>query len=503
MSRNSKTSVFADFSGGLNVAASPTTVGINQSIDLDNIVLLPKSGFKKRNGNTVLNSSVMDSGKSVHGLAYLRDLLGNEWGLAITGSKIYKTEALDGTMDDVTGAVTITEGKDNVWVNSQMNDISIFVGGNLLYDVPIKWAGSGNASALGGTPPVGEFCALANNRLFIGNTAANPSRIKWCALGNPEDWSGAGSGSQDVSTNDGDFLVTAKLLGTNHLLVFKQNSIHELMVTSSPFPVYPLFRGVGAISKRGVVDVDGVLYFVTPEPRMKATDGTNIQVFPEDINPLWDSLNKSRLKYIVGIYDKTRRWVMWFCSSGSSTTNNLCIIWDLYRKCWLRCTTGHSMNCVDVMRDSLVYGGAYDGKVYRMNAPSVFKDASEGNAAIDSYWYSGWMDMEDMILSKSVLYADLGYMTQSSGTFNFSYGFDFDPTRKTVSINMQEPGAVYGAAIYDVDVYGGLSDATKFEFMKGRGKFFQFGLQNNIVDCNFQFNRLALPIKTGAPTAAR
>lgn len=501
--RQSKTLVFSDFSGGMNVASSPTTIEKNQAIALDNIVLLPKSGFQKRNGNAEFNSTAMASGAIVHGLAFFRTAAMAESAIAIAGDKIFKSDALDGTMDDITGSVTITAGQNNIWVNSQMNDISIFVGGALATDVPIKWTGTGDAAALGGTPPVGEFCVNANNRLFIGGTAANPSRVYWCTLGNPEDWSGTGSGSSDVSTNDGDHVVTAKLLGTNHLVVFKQNSIHEMVINTSPFPVFPIFRGVGAVSKRGVVDVDGILYFITPEPRMKATDGSSVQVFPESFDPVWDGLNKGRLKYLEGVYDRHRRWVMWFVSDGTSTENNLCIIWDLYRKCWLRCTTGHTMNSVAIMQDRYLYGGGYNGKVYELNVPGSFTDASENGAAINSYWTSGWMDMEDMILSKTIPYVDLSFSSQLSGTFDFYYGFDFMSEGKTISVPMQTPGALWDMSFWDVDSFGELTEKSKLEFVKGRGKFFQFGLRNKNGSDDFRFNRVAFPVKGNAPTAAK
>jgi hypothetical protein len=505
MTRQSKSIILSDFSGGWNADASPTTIPLNQALDLDNIILLPGSGFKKRNGNSVFNSSAMASGAAVHGLGYYRKADATDFMMSICGTKLYKSDSLDGTMDDITNTLTITTGQDYIWINAQMNDLSIFVGGNRATDVPIKWSGSGNGAVLGGTPPVGKFGIQGNNRFFIGNTIANPSRIYWSILGNPEDWSGTGSGSQDISTNDGDQLVGAVLLGVDHMLLFKQNSIHDLIIRASPFPVSPLFKNVGAVSMRAIVNVDGVLYFITPEPRMKATDGSKIIDFPETINSVWDGLVKSRLQYVQGVYDKTRRLILWFCTNGVGAANNYCIAWDLNRECWLKFSTGHGMNCASIMQDRTIYAGAYDGKVYQMDDPDTVDDASETTTAVTAYWRSGWMDMEQMIQLKYIPYADINFKTSvtSSSSFQFSYGYDFNIDQKEVSISMVQTGSLYDTALYDTDTYGGISDKTKLSFMKGRGKFFQYKLQNSATEQFFQINRLALPVNLDAPFALR
>jgi hypothetical protein len=292
-------------------------------------------------------------------------------------------------------------------------------------------------------------------------------------------------------------------LATDHLLLFKQNSIHELVVRTSPFPLFPLFSNVGAISSRAILDVDGVCFFVTPEPRMKATDGNEVIEFPDTINSIWDGLNKSRLKYIQGIYDKGRRLVMWFCSNGASTTNNFCICWDIDRKAWIKFSTGHDMNSASIMKDRTLYGGGYDGKIYELNDADETDDASEGGAAVDAYWRSGWMDMDQMINMKHIPYVDLNFQTQDTGTFDFSYGFDFDPYRHSFSVNMQAPGALWDSGVWDVSSWSGATDKTKMNFLTGNGKFFQYRLRNNNENESFQFNRLAMPVNIDAPYALR
>lgn len=86
-------------------------LNINEASDLQNINILPTGGFEKRYGNSLFNATAMDSGSAVHGLGYYRTSLSTDYLMAIAGTKIYKSDNLDGTMDDITGAVTITTGK--------------------------------------------------------------------------------------------------------------------------------------------------------------------------------------------------------------------------------------------------------------------------------------------------------------------------------------------------------------------------------------------------------
>lgn len=480
-----------DFTGGLNTKSPPMVLKLNESSDLQNINLLPTGGFQKRNGNSIFNSVEMSSGADVHGLGYYRNSSSSEYLLAIAGTKLFKSDNLDGVMDDITGAVSITSGKDQIWTNAQMNNLSIFVGGNP--DAPIKWNGSGNAAVLGGSPPNGEFCISANNRLFIGNTTANPSRIYWCILGNPEDWTGAGSGSQDVRLNDGDTLVGASVIGIDTMLLFKQNSIHLLNIRSSPFPLYPLFPNVGAISKRGIINIDGLVYFITPEPRMKATDGTSVISFPDSIDNVWDSLNKDRLKYIHGIHNRRLRQLWWFVSTTSSTTHDLCIVWDLERKCWLRNTTGYKMNQSVLIGDRSIYVGGYDGTVYKQDDHTSTTDQSEAVTTINGYWRSGWIDFTSTLEAKTPQYVALLYSGSGSLDFTFSYGFDFNRDRVLEYISVLGNG-LWGVGQWGQMEWGGESNISKFLNMKGSGNFFQYLIQHNTTAQDFTFNGLEFGI---------
>lgn len=506
--RTSKAVRFFDFSGGQNSKSPVTSLDFNEAIECDNIVLygtLEGSGFEKRRGNSVLNSSAMGTSKAVNGLGYFRKADASDFIVATCDSKIFKTDSLDGTMDEITGGLTVSDGTNATWTSFTMNNVIVFVGG--APNAPFTYSGSGNAAALGGTPPNGNFGLTANNRAFIGNTSAAPSTIYWSILGDHTDWSGTGSGNTNVSQSDGDVLIGGAQLGIDHLILFKQNSIHDLAIRTAPFPLFPIRRGanIGAIAKNAIISVDNMIYYITPEPRMKATDGNKIYDFPNKIDDVWDGLNKTYLKYACGVYYPRLRQIWWMVPNGTSTTNNLCIVWDLVRNCWLKYSTGYKMNLMVLAQDRYAYGGAFDGKIYLQDVASRYYDASETSQNIKALWRSGWYDVGSLIQGKVVPYVKLNFVEQTSGVFTFSYGYNFSQDRKSESINMSaSSSSLWGApSQWGVMKWGGQDDKSKIIFTKGNGEVFQYAIKCDSINDYLKFNGLEIPIRLASPEAMK
>ena len=502
MSRRGKEIEIDDFSGGLHTAVAVTEVELSEAYDLSNVVVGPEGDYvRTRYGNSTFNASAMNSGANVQSLSYFKLVVGTEFLVSICGDKIFKSE-LDGTMDDITGAVTITGGQNNIWTFLTFNNVHIGFGGpSTGPDAPIQYTGSGNAAALSGTPPSAYGCVQANNRVFAFRTAAAPSLVQWSILGNPQDWTGTGSGSQNISTSDNDSVTAMAIMDNNTALVFKQNSIHKMNIgtlVSSAFPVFTLFRNVGCVGKHAAVVADGLCYFITPKGKMKITNGEVIvdeEQLPQlfYIDNLWSSMNTSRLEYIQGrrVTGDDYDHIVWLMTSTSSgTTHDTAIIWDIKNKCWLRHKTGFKANVITTTQAGIPYTGNYAGLIFQQDVSSVTTDASESSANIDSYWSSGWNNFGSYERNKSIQEAYISFVTQTLGTLNFSWGYDFNELTKTESIDESIGGAEYDSAIYDLDVYGGQTDRIKRVFPIGNGQVFQYRFRN--IDSKLKINSLNL-----------
>lgn len=487
---------FADFSGGLNTFDPEYLVPINQSPDLDNIVLL-KKGYRKRYGDSAFNSSAMVSGSTaITGLGYIKFNSGTEFLNAVAGTKFFTSSSLTGTMADATGVLTITSGQNNIWTPVIFNNLQIWFGG--APDAPFKYSGSGNAAALGGSPPSAFTAFQANNRIFAISTAANPSRIFWPVISNPEDWTGTGSGNADVAMSDGEALQCGVVMGADRAILFKNSSTHLMALTRAPFPIYQLQKGVGIAGRYAYAFVNGEIFFVTPGLRMKSTmDGVNFTDYPNDIDDIWDTINTNRIQYIQGKYFEALEWVVFVVSTGSSTTNNYSIIWDNRRKCWLRCTTGYKANVLATVQNRRLFAGHYNGKIYEKEVSSTSSDASETSpGAIDGHWRTPFKNLGGLDTTIHPLYISVAALNETSGTLDISYGFDFTSAQTTNSYSLQAVGSQWDVDLWDVGVWGGQNAIILRNFTYGRGNLFSMMFRNATASQGYTIQGASLRLRT-------
>lgn len=485
-----------DFSGGLNTFDPEYLSPLNQSPDLDNVVILDK-GIKKRNGDSAWNSSSMVSTSTpVVGAGYIKFDAGTEQLNAIAGTKFFVDSGLSGTMTDKTGALTITAGASNYWTPINFNNLQIWFGGGP--DAPFKYSGTGNAAALGGSPPSAYSAFAANNRIFALGTAANPSRVYWPIVSNPEDWTGAGSGTADVALSDGEAVQCGVVTGPDTAIIFKNSSTHMMILTRSPFPVYQLQKGIGVAGRYAYAYANGVTYFVTPGRRMRSTvDGVNFQTYPNDINDIWDSINTSRIPNIMGYYYQAKEWIVFLVSTGSNTTNNYAIVWDIRHQCFLRCTTGFKGNIAFTMQNRRFFCGHYDGKMYEKDKATVFSDASEASpGAINAYWRSPFKNLGGLDTTIDPIYFTVSALNETATVLTLSYGFDYTSVQRTQSSSIVAVGAKWDVDLWDVGVWGGQNAVQPRMYVNGRGNLFSLTIGNAVASQGFTIQGVSVRLKS-------
>lgn len=479
MASNGPAIVLDDFSGGLNTFDPEYLMPLNQSPDLDNVIILNR-GFKKRNGDAVHNSSAMvGASTAVTGLGYIKFNSGVEFLNAVAGTKFFTDSSLSGTMADATGSITITAAQNNLWTPVIYNNLQIWFGG--APNAPFKYSGSGNAAALGGSPPSAATAFVANNRVFAISTAASPSILQWSILGDPEDWTGTGSGSSTVGKSDGEALQCGIVMGPDTAILFKNTSTHMAVLTRAPFPVYQLQKGIGICGRYAWAQADGTIYFISSGMRLKSTtDGVTFQDYPTNADLILDSIPTNRIPYVQGFYLEAEELVVFVFSTDANTTNNYMLAWDLAHKCFIRCTTGFKANVLARVRNRTLYAGHYNGKIYRKFVADDYSDASETSGAINGYWrtpYKNTKNEMDSVIHPFSLH--VAALSETSGTLDIFYGFDFSGQSNGQSFSIADIGSLWDAAVWDTDVWGGQMAKVLSQFIVGRGNFFSFNIRNN------------------------
>lgn len=467
--------VFNNFSGGYCGNLPITNLQPHQASSLDNIVIKPGgTGFRSRLGNSTYVSTTFNSGANVQGIGYLLTSGQTAYVGAVVGDKFYRVS--DNT--DYTGSLTITAGADNQWDLFSFNDKLVGFGGSPTSpDAPFEWSGTANATALTGTPPSAYGGFSANNRVFAFRTSANPSTIYWSILGNENDWTGAGSGSATVgSLSDSQRVTAAIVLSTNYVIIFKETSCYQMVISSAPFPIYSLFDSSGCPGKGAAIAIDGTAYWINQYGRMASTDGENYKEYPPNADDLWNSVQTSRYPYIKGFRQKGADydWLVWLVSTTGST-NNVAIVWDLINKCWLQHTTGYKFNVQANDNSRVNYLGGYNGKIYVLDQSGVYADASESSpGTITSYWRSGWINPQVNNEIVQVKKAIATYATKASGSITMNYGFDF---------NLDSSSCTFSQTATGTELY-----TSRLNLLTHRGNFFNFkiGLSSSTIDMSLQ-----------------
>lgn len=424
----------------------------------------------------------MNSGADIQGIGYLLQADQDEWLVAVAGAQFFHSSNISGTFTEATGGVTINAAADNHWTMFPFNDAIIAFGGPPNSpDAPFTWSGTGNITALGGSPPSAYGGLSTNNRVFAFRTATLPSTIKWTIIGNAADWTGTGSGNVVIgSLSDGQRITGAIMISTNYMLVFKENSVHQIVTSQAPFPTYSLFDNVGSPGKGAMVNIDGIVYFISSEGKMFSTNGETLQRYPPVADDLWNNVLSARYPFIVGARQKGKDydWLVW-CISTSGSTNNKAIVWDITNECWLQNTTGYKFNTVGFDSNKNPYFGAYDGVIYKPDQSGIFADASESGAGtITSFWQSGFINPDKIDKITDIKKFITVFTPKASGSITIDYGFDgvVNGTQFTV-----------GQTVSNSETYGQSTDA-----LVGRGNTFEFKISQSSSTIDTQIEKVLL-----------
>lgn len=481
-----------NFSGGYCGNYPASDLALNQAADLDNIVIGAGGKSFRTTWPTIrLNATEFGSADTypVIGVGVLRLAAGNEYALVIKNTKAYSADVFPNNRDsmtftDRTGSVTIGAGGtadverlSYRWFFTTFNDKLIGFGG--LYgapNVPFKWiGGANNISALTGSPPSATFCFSTNNRVFAGNTAANPQTVYWSILGNEADWTGTGSGSAIVgSLTDGEPLIGAAVLSNQVALLFKPNSIHQMNLASAPFPNYPLFTGIGAANPGAIVTANGLAYFIDINGRMHSTDGNTIKDYSDAAQNLligssgaYSIPTRYFVHNVFGYRHSTAEydWLVWSWI-GSGGTSTFTTIWDLRNECWLRCSTGFGFTSGAKATNGFVGGGWNLGRLFSPDTTAYTINDTDGITTVTSFWRTGWLSPKSLDKITQISRFGLSLNTENdaggalTNSWTIKYGFNFLPDTGSFSLSAAKDSTEL--------------QTFRFGFPKGRGVSTQY-----------------------------
>lgn len=519
-----------NFFGGLNEDPNFAAVDDNEFSFLENMYWKGRT-LASRPGTERHNITHANNGSACTGLFDFTRSAGSASDfVGIFGDKIYKDVASVWT--DITGSVTITAGQNNVFTGAVFKNVLIVTNG---VDAPIKWTGTGNAAALGGSPPTSPYVCAKWGRLFMAPTS-DRGIIQYSAVNDHESWA---AGDQLRIFVAGEEWITGLASWKDFLLVLTNKQIYPVTANEGegvylqPFNVdknKPIQSGVA--HQRAFVTIGNDAVFMDWHGQIRSLGATtqygNLEeaALSRKIAPrTLKSLNLSRVTRAVAAYLPTEDWIVFAVSIGTLTTNTLLLVLDLKdtslfldpvraKPKWTR-FTGLSANAFvtrTVSRTQYLYFGGYTGFVSRFN-DTVLNDAADvaGASRWDTalwdtaLWDSGvatggqpfakiaktkWFDFGSPHMVKS-LRTFAVEAEKNNSTLTINHYFDYNEAATgavSLSLAAGSTDSRFDEAVFGTSVWGGTGIIAGDWRTTGRGFVIRTEFKN--VNANERFGIL-------------
>ena len=313
--------------------------GESQLAAVRNLVL--REGYlRKGPGYAALSATVLTGG--VKSFYEFRKDDDTRYILAMTPTKFYRWNVGDSTWVDITG-VAITATVEDFLSGASFEDTAILTN---YADLPRKWTGSGDTSALGGSPPRARHVAtLADYACFYHcfvDAALRPKRVMWSVRGDAEDWTGTGSGSAELTQAWGP-IRNATPLG-DWVMIYCTDSIirQEWVGGDTPFLFTRYVGGKGCASWQGVAVLpDGSHAFIGRDNVYRFYGSPGIEPLGDAIrHTFFAAVNETTLSRSRLVYRKDLHQLELHYPAGSGAQPDACFVLDLLDNTWNQRTVG-------------------------------------------------------------------------------------------------------------------------------------------------------------------
>jgi len=478
---------------GLNNKDDSTLIADGNAQDLLNVVVTNKE-INKRPGFTVLNTTEISGSSGIYGLFpfYYSNGVSRKL-IAVSDTNLYEYIAGSSSFSSINSGLTA-----GLRTNAEtFHNLFITVNGT---DNVQKYDGTTSA-VLGGSPPVCKYIKLHKNYLFMAGNASAPSRLYWCDLDTPETWNALNF--VDVTPNDGD-LITGLDVSFDSLVITKEYNTY-LLYGDTPTYVegLTLWRikktnaSTGSVNQGSLTITGQGLIYLSRNAGVQVMGGTTTNT---DLN--FDALQTSMLsadiaQTISGINEaritqaEAVSWDNKYILSlpyGSSTTNNLNLVYDYYAGGWV--IWDIPANCWCIYRssgvDNLYFGSCTDGFVYQITK-NIYSD---NGVAINAYYKT--KDFDQGSPSNDKIYRRYFMTLNKSDDFSVTveHNIDFGDSTGTNTIAAQASDSLWGTMTWGTSKWGAATTSTTRVDMNERGKHINYKFSNNILGENMRIRNI-------------
>lgn len=456
------------------------------SSDCDKVIYLD-GALRKMFGYEVVTTNALNG---IPTSIYYSPVLDETVGTA--GTKLY-SDINAAAPTDITDVLTITAALQVHWTEWQFETAKYVIGTNGT-DAPFKWTGTGNAAALGGSPPGGRWISTFQNAVWLANTSTEPSTLYFSNTGDPEAW-----------TTDDDYKFDAPITGLGKLgqflVVFMEDHIGILSGTNNRqlVKVDRYINGKGCSGGHTVVNAnlngkevlvfhafDGFYAFDGTQQLVKLSSAIARKYTQSSSTNRW---NEQRFDKAWATFDTSRNWYICSLSDGGDSKNDFVLILDMNKLFETKegTTVPHwpldsiDANCIGVAKInklSTIFYGNTDGKYYQFT-PAGF---NANGSAYTGYFRSKTFDtIESHIIQEVNVHSNEAGSSTTLDVFINANGAEGDGNLGTASF-LASADVLTSTFIVDESALGGKEFVLKNVQVTDYGRFARFKLKNSTID---------------------
>lgn len=379
-----------------------------------------------------------------------------------------------GSPVDIIGSVSVTADKQYSF--AKVADTLIMT--TEATDTPMKWTGTGNVTVLGGTPPDGKYVEEFNNYAFIANTSANPERVYWSGLFDPETWVGL-----DFYRLNGACMGIRR--SQDNLYMFTINSIFVAKYTGdslTPFDFDQIDTTVGCGAPYTILNALGTVYWVGNDRHIYRMNGYKPERVSEIIPKTISEINANSIARATAIEHKDLNQIWFAFPRGVGSTNNFIIAYD-YLNNQFYFYDGMNANVMGNFQDTdgkvMTYFGDRAGYVYLTDVGDT--DNPEGvSTAIDAYKYTKMFNFGAPNRSKRVRKIRTTVNNYGGGSSTITVIGDFGASSgEVLTINHDSGGDTIGSFIIGNSLLTSINDLKSSNDTAATARYIQLKIAHN------------------------
>ena len=407
--------------------------------------------FSKAIGYGAIPSAVdysQDASENLNNVVAGRNPDGTTAIFAGSTTNLYKLDATDMTLDDVSGATYATPVGQR-WRFTQFGHRLIAANGasriqGWLLGTSTAWAD------LAADAPRARYVTVVRDFVVSGyNSDSGFSyRVQWAALNDETNWTPSATTQADFQDiPDGGSVVG--VTGGEFGLIFMDRSIHRMSYVGSPlvFQFDNIARNLGCYEANSIIQYQGVSFFLSDDG-FYACDGQNIiPIGNEKVNRFFYSdVDEVFLSNMSAAIDPFRNLVIWsYASKGQGGNVNKLLIYNFETKKWSSGTTD-----VDRVADASTPSVTLEG----LDAFSTSIDALP--TSLDSrQWVGGKMMFAGVRNAKIVTF------TGVNSTATIQTG-DLSAENRKTAVTLVQPIVDNGSASVAISSRNLLSESVTF-----------------------------------------